>query len=162
MRSMGSPDLIADRRWRVLALLGQGHSLTAVARKICCARISVLRWRDLMNEKDNDVFNVLLPRGRPSRLNAIQIRKLEWILLKGRLACGYQSYLWSSQQIGDVIKREFGVSYHRDNIGRVRIVLWLAVTRLGAGVQELCAGTKVHHMPVLTYSRGSSYCTAAL
>ena len=101
-------------------MLDQGHSLTAVAGKIGCARSSVVRWRNLMNEKGNDVFNVLLPRGRPSRLNAKQIRKLERILLKGRLACGYKSYLWTTQQIADVIEREFGVPYNRENIGRVR------------------------------------------
>lgn len=119
MRPTGSPDLIADRRRRALALLDEGHSLTTVARKIGCAPSSVMRWRNLRNEKGDEVFNVRLPPGRPSRLNAKQLKKLERILLKGPLACGYKTDLWTTQRIADVIKSEFGVSYHRDNIGRM-------------------------------------------
>lgn len=119
MRPTGSPDLIADRRRRALDLLDKGHSLNAVARQVGCAPSSVMRWRDLRAEKGNGVFEVQLPPGRPSRLTARQFRRLERILLKGPLAFGYKTDLWTTQRIAEVIKREFGVSYHRDHIGRV-------------------------------------------
>lgn len=119
MRPTGSPDLIADRRRRALELLDKGHSLTFVARQLGCAPSSVMRWRDLRAKKGNGVFKVRLPPGRPSRLTAKQFQKLERILLKGPLAFGYRTDLWTTQRIAEVIESEFGVSYHRDHIGRV-------------------------------------------
>jgi transposase len=52
-------------------------------------------------------------------LAARQLRKLERILLKGPLAFGYSTDLWTTQRIVKVIESEFGVSYHRDHIGRM-------------------------------------------
>jgi transposase len=119
MRPTGSPDLIADRRRRALELLDSGLSLNAVAHQIGCAPSSVMRWRDLRAKKGDGVFAVELPPGRPSRLTAKQFRKLERILLKGPMACGYKTELWTTRRIAEVIDREFGVSYHRDHIGRM-------------------------------------------
>jgi len=40
-------------------------------------------------------------------------------LLKGPLAHGYNTNVWTTARIAEVIRREFGVSYHRDHIGRL-------------------------------------------
>jgi len=119
MRPTGSPDLIADRRRRALDLVDAGLSLNAAARQVGCAPISVKRWRDTRIEKGKGVFEVHLPPGRPPRLTERQIRKLERLLLRGPLACGYRTDLWTTQRIADLIGEAFGVSYHRDHIGRV-------------------------------------------
>lgn len=119
MRPTGSPDLIADRRRRALDLLDKGLSLNAVAGQIGCAASSVMRWRDLRAQKGDGVFEVHLPPGRPSRLTGKQLRGLERILLKGPLAFGYRTDLWTTQRIAEVIESKFGVSYHRDHVGRV-------------------------------------------
>jgi len=119
MRPSGSPDLIADRRKRALNLLDEGLSLNAVARQIGCAPISVLRWRDARELKGDDAFVVRTSPGRPRRLSEKDLRKLEKLLLKGPLACGYRTDLWTTQRIADLIEKEFGVTYHRDHIGRV-------------------------------------------
>ncbi len=119
MRPTGSPDLMADRRRRALALLDEGLSLNGVARQIGCAPSSVMRWRNLRAETGDGVFAVQLPPGRPLRLTAIQFRKLERILLKGPLAFGYGTDLWTTQRIAEVIESEFGESYHRDHVGRM-------------------------------------------
>jgi len=119
MRPTGSPGLIADRRRRALDLLDDGLSLNAVAHRIGCAPSSVMRWRNLRAKRGDGVFKIQLPPGRPSRLDAQQLRKLERILLKGPLAFGYRTDLWTTQRIAEVIESEFGVSYHRDHIGRM-------------------------------------------
>lgn len=119
MRPSGSPDLIADRRKRALALLDEGLSLNEVARRIGCAPISVLRWRDAREKKGDDAFVVRTSPGRPRRLSKKDLRKLEKLLLKGPLSFGYRTDLWTTQRIADLIEKEFGVKYHRDHIGRV-------------------------------------------
>ena len=44
---------------------------------------------------------------------------LEVLLLKGPLAQGYRTNLWTTARIAALIGSEFGVSYHPDHIGRL-------------------------------------------
>jgi hypothetical protein len=41
------------------------------------------------------------------------------LLVKGPLAHGYHTNLWTTARIAEVITREFGVTYHRDHVGRL-------------------------------------------
>jgi len=41
------------------------------------------------------------------------------LLLKGPLAHGYPTNLWTTARIAELITRQFGVSYHRDHVGRL-------------------------------------------
>ncbi|PKQ27483.1 MAG: IS630 family transposase, partial [Candidatus Anoxymicrobium japonicum] len=53
------------------------------------------------------------------KLTEKQKRALEKILLKGPIAAGYHTDLWTTARIAEVIERKFGVRYHRDHIGRL-------------------------------------------
>jgi len=44
---------------------------------------------------------------------------LEGLLLQGPLAHGYRTNLWTTARIAELIRREFGVWYHRDHVGRL-------------------------------------------
>ena len=57
--------------------------------------------------------------GRPLKLAATQRKKLVRLLLKGPLAQGYRTNLWTTARIAALIESEFGVSYHPDHIGRL-------------------------------------------
>jgi transposase len=57
--------------------------------------------------------------GRPSRLTAAQKRRLERILLKGAASSGFSSDLWTCPRIVQVIRAEFGISYHVDHVCRL-------------------------------------------
>jgi hypothetical protein len=39
-------------------------------------------------------------------------------LLKGPLAHGYNTNVWTTARIAELIRSEFAVNYHRDHIGR--------------------------------------------
>jgi transposase len=41
------------------------------------------------------------------------------LLLKGPLAHGYRTNLWTTTRMAEVIEREYGVNYHRDHVGRL-------------------------------------------
>ena len=49
----------------------------------------------------------------------MQRRRLVKLLLKGPIAHGYRTNLWTTARIAEVIEREFGVNYHRDHVGRL-------------------------------------------
>src|SRR5439155_26443194 len=118
-RPKGSADLIADRRRRALALLKSGFSLNEVARRIQCVASSVMRWRDAWRRCGADALKVDSSPGRPLKLKPAQRRRLMKSLSKGPLAHGYNTNVWTTARIAELIRREFGVSYHRDHVGRL-------------------------------------------
>ena len=118
-RPKGSADLLSDRRRRALALLKSGLSLNEVARRIRCVASSVMRWRDAWRRRGADALKVGFSPGRPPKLKVAQQRRLLRVLLKGPLTHGYNTNVWTTARIAEVITREFGVSYHRDHVGRL-------------------------------------------
>jgi len=119
MRPKGSAKVLADRRRRALKLLDKGLSLNAVARRLGCEASSVMRWRDQREREGDGVYEVRTSPGRPPRLTARQKEKLARLLLKGAMAQGYRTELWTTARVAEVIARQFGVGYHRDHVGRL-------------------------------------------
>lgn len=119
MRLKGSADLLEHRRRRALALLDEGRSLNEVARLVGCAPSSVMRWRNARRRGGVQALKVRFSPGRPSKLAAPQRRRLVRRLLRGAMACGYQTELWTTGRIAELIEREYGIHYHPDHVGRL-------------------------------------------
>jgi len=118
-RPKGSADLLEDRRQRALALLDRGLSLHEVGRRVGCAAISVMRWRNARRRGGAPALKVRFSPGRPWKLDAAERKRLVRLLVKGPLAQGYRTNLWTTARIAELVEREFGVRYHRDHIGRL-------------------------------------------
>ncbi len=118
-RLKGSADLLEDRRRRALALLDEGFSLNAVGRRIECNPSSVMRWRDARRQGGDSALQVRFSPGRPLKLAAAQRKRLVRLLLKGPMAAGYRTNLWTTARIAKLVESQFGVSYHPDHIGRL-------------------------------------------
>lgn len=118
-RLKGSADLLEDRRKRALALLDAGHSLNEVGRRVRCHASSVMRWRDTRRRGGTRALRVRFSPGRPLKLGSTERKRLEKVLLQGPLAHGYRTNLWTTARIAELIRREFGVHYHRDHVGRL-------------------------------------------
>lgn len=119
MRPKGSAELLEDRRRRALRLLGEGRTLNDVARLITCAASSVMRWRNEWRKRGKKALKVRFSPGRPLKLPRGQRQRLIVLLLKGAMANGYSTDLWTTARIAEVIERHFGVCYHRDHVGRL-------------------------------------------
>ena len=78
-----------------------------------------MRWRDAWQRRGAEALVVRSSPGRPAKLMPAQQRLLVRLLLKGPLAYGYRTDLWTTARIAELITREFGVSYHRDHVGRL-------------------------------------------
>ena len=128
-RPRGSADLLEDRRKRALALLDRGYSLNEVGRRIGCAAVSVMRWRDARRRGGAPARKVRFSPGRPWKLEEAARQRLVRLLLKGATAHGWRTHLWTTARIAELVRREFGVEYHRDHIGRL-------LHRLGWSVQK--------------------------
>ena len=119
MRVQGSAQVLEYRRRRALELLDEGRSLNEVAKLIDCAPSSVMRWRNAREAGGENALKVKTASGRPPKLAEKQRRALEKTLLKGPIASGYHTDLWTTARVAEVIERKFGVRYHRDHIGRL-------------------------------------------
>jgi transposase len=119
MRPRGSADLLEDRRRRALALVDEGLSLNEVGRRIGCSASSVKRWRDTRPRVGQKALKVRFSPGRPPKLSRAQGRQLVSVLLKGAMASGYSTQLWTTARVAEVIWKAFRVRYHRDHVGRL-------------------------------------------
>ncbi len=119
MRPLGSAKVLEARRRSALNLLTRGLSLNEAARTLGCAPSSVMRWRDAVRRHGPAGLAVRVSPGRPPKLRATERRRLVKILLKGALAQGYTTDLWTTSRIAVVIRKTFRVDYHPDHIGRL-------------------------------------------
>ena len=129
MRPRGSATVLEGRRRQALALLDEGLSLNAVARRLGCAPSSVMRWRNTVRRRGERGFHVGASPGRPPKLTAGQRRQLIRVLLQGPLAHGYRTDLWTTARVAAVIQRHFGVQYHADHVGRLLHALGWSVQK---------------------------------
>lgn len=119
MRPEGSPAELERRRVRAVALIQDGYSLNEVARRIGCNASSAMRWRDALRRGGKRALQPKPIPGRPPRLTRRQKARLVRHLLKGPLAHGYQTDIWTTLRIAELIQSQFGIQYHRDHVGRL-------------------------------------------
>jgi transposase len=119
-RPKGSADLLEDRRRRALHLVVRlGCSFNEAARRMGCGASSVMRWYRAWRKGGNKALRVRFSPGRPPKLGAQQCQRLLQLLVKGPIARGYRTNLWTTARIARLIKQEFGVQYHPNHIGRL-------------------------------------------
>src|SRR5438093_7058453 len=119
MRPHGSPQELEQRRRRGIDLLQAGASVTEVARRLGCSHSSVILWRDAVRRRGPTALKAQPASGRPPKLTARQQAQLPRLLLRGASAWGFDTELWTTDRIATVIKRAFGVRFHRAHVGRV-------------------------------------------
>jgi transposase len=119
MRPKGSAELLSDRRRRALKLLREKLSLNEVARRIQCAASSVMRWRNAWRRCGAEALQVRFSPGRPRRLTPRQEQRLVRILLRGAIANGYRTELWTTKRVAEVIHETFHIPCHYNSAGKL-------------------------------------------
>jgi len=119
MRPHGSPQSLEERRKRVLTFLKQKLSLHEIARRMGCHASSVLRWRDAFKKGGKDALKAKPVPGRPTKLTSKQKQRLVRLLIKGAIANGYRTELWTTKRISELIERQLGVKYHYNHVGKL-------------------------------------------
>jgi len=106
-----------------MELLKTGLSISGVARRLGCSHSSVILWRDAVRRRGESALKAKPAPGRPTKLKPRQLKRLSTLLLRGALAWGYSTDLWTTQRIAEVIAREFRVHFHRAHVGRLLVDL---------------------------------------
>ncbi len=116
-RPKGSAELIAAHRHQALRLLDEGFSLNEVGRMLGAAASSVMRWRDTTEGGGEEALKVRPPR--PATLTDRQGRTLVKLLLKGAMANGFSTELWTARRVGTLIQQHCWVQFHSRHVARL-------------------------------------------
>jgi transposase len=121
---MEASDFIPDdwrewRRLRALQLKQQGWYQRDIAEALGVTEVTVSRWLAHASQGGLEALRARSSTGRPPKLSPAQKRLIPEFLWHGGEAYGFRGELWTCKRIAKVIKEEFGVSYHKDHVGRL-------------------------------------------
>ncbi len=141
---MGNPagvrrdfDALERRRFKALRLLRQGLNQSEVARRVRVVRQSVARWAALDREGGQRALRQAGRAGRKPRLTPRQKSRLEQHLLAGPERLGYETNLWTSERVADLIQQEFGVRYHPGHVWKILVALgWSCQRPVGRALER--------------------------
>jgi transposase len=107
------------RRSLAVELLSDGNTLTEVADRLQVSLSSVKRWKKAFQQGGDAALAVQWSKGPTCRLTDAQRARLRQILIDGPCAAGFSTDLWTCPRVVEVIRREFGVSYHPDHMCKI-------------------------------------------
>jgi len=111
-----APNWKAWRRKRAVELLNQGWNESEIAKIFGVTQSAVSQWINL----DQDVLmNNEDMRGRPCQLDIRQREMIPEFLSHGAEAYGFKGDVWTCARVAKVIYREFGIQYHKRQVGRL-------------------------------------------
>jgi transposase len=107
------------RRLRAWDLHQQGWSQKQIAIALGVTQGAVSQWIARGQVGGRDALRNRSRPGATPKLTLQQRARLPELLQRGAQAYGFLGDVWTQARIATVIKREFGVSYHVDHIGRL-------------------------------------------
>jgi transposase len=111
MRPQGKPEELERRRFRAIALLEAGHRPGEIAKMLDVSPAAISQWKKVYQRAGPEGLKAKPHPGPKPKLTERQRRELERRLLKGPVAHGYPTDLWTLRRIAEVIEEHFGVSY---------------------------------------------------
>jgi transposase len=111
MRTKGTAAELEARRRLAAELLADGKTIVEVMHALHVSESSVKRWKSALREGGIEALAAKPHPGRPPRLKARQRKQLVRILLRGPIAAGYSTQLWTCSRVAAVIQQQWGVRY---------------------------------------------------
>ncbi len=118
-RSRRDFEALEKRRLRAARLFEKGNSQAEVVRALGVSRQSVSRWYRAWEREGKPALKGAGRAGRKPRLTPAQRNQVEQALLRGPLAHGYATILWTLPRIAALIAKLTGVKYHPGHVWRI-------------------------------------------
>lgn len=112
-------EALEKRRMKAARLFGEGRSQAEVVRALGVSRQSVSRWYRAWQREGKPALKGAGRAGRKPKLTPAQLGQVEQALLRGPLAHGYATLLWTLPRIAALIARLTGVQYHPGHVWRI-------------------------------------------
>lgn len=119
MKTKNKLEAAAKHRARAGRLLLSGKTPPEVAQLIGAPRQTVYRWRAVLESQGLDALRYMSKGGRPARLGAEELSRLQVALLEGPTAHGFGTPLWTLKRVRLFIERQFGVRYSDVHVWRL-------------------------------------------
>jgi transposase len=107
------------RRLRAWELKRKGWSQRAIADALGVTAGAVSQWMRRAREGGVEALRRRVAPGPPSKLSAGQRDRLPAVLARGAEAFGFRGEVWTAKRVAAVIRREFGVRYHPNHVGKL-------------------------------------------
>ena len=119
MKTKNKVEAAVKRRVRAARLLQAGKSPPQVAKLVGAPRQTVYRWRNVLEAQGFEALRTMSKGGRPARLGAEELVRLQVAVLEGPTAHGFGTPLWTLKRVRVFIDREFGVRYSEVHVWRL-------------------------------------------
>lgn len=100
-----------------MAALERGESPTTIARVLGVHVTSVHRWRRMAATAYG--LDAIQHPGPTPRLDDVQLRQLEALLVQGAKHHGWPNELWTAARVAALIQRHFGIAYHPEHVRKI-------------------------------------------
>lgn len=107
------------RRLRAVELDHLGWLEVDIATALGVNKGTVSKWLGVAKTEGAEGLRAHSSAGHPPKLTAEQLRRIPEFLLYGAEAYGFRGEVWTCPRIAQVIRWEFGVSYHKDHVSRL-------------------------------------------
>src|SRR5215204_199554 len=117
--SREATDWREGRRLRAFELKQEGWSQQRIAGALGVSKGAVSQWMKRAHQGGVQALKRRVAPGARPRLSEEQQRmKLPELLERGAEAQGFRGEVWTCERVAEVIRREFGVSYHPAHVSR--------------------------------------------
>lgn len=117
--SVPSKELEKRRRRAVDAVVKDGMTVASTARRFQVNIRTMYLWLAAYRRSGSKGIEARPAPGAPRKLAKKDLKVLERKILKGARAAGFPNDLWTCARIAELIKKEFGVEYHFNHVGKI-------------------------------------------
>ena len=107
------------RRFRSWELQKKGWTQQRIAEALGVTQGAVSQWLKRAEEGGVEKLRNRKRSGAPSRLTPSQKLELPKLLSKGAESYGFRGEIWTCERVAEVIRWNFGVSYHPAHVSRI-------------------------------------------
>jgi transposase len=108
-----------ERRLRAWALKAKGWSQQKIAAALGVTAGAVSQWMRRGREGGEEALKSRPRPGAVPKLTAEQRAQIPVLLAQGAEAFGFRGDVWTAKRAATVIRREFGVRYHPNHVGKL-------------------------------------------
>jgi transposase len=107
------------RRLGAFELKKRGWKQTQIADALGVTEGAVSQWMKRAREEGVEGLRHKPPPGAAPRLSEDERAKIPELLERGAEAHGFRREVWTCERVAEVIRKEFGVSYHPAHVSRL-------------------------------------------
>lgn len=113
------PDWKEMRRFRALDLHDEGWTQLEIAEALGVTKMAVSKWLKAARAKGAQALTARPHLGATAKLTETELAAIPELLSAGAESYGFKGEVWTCERVAQVIRWEFGFSYHKAHVSRL-------------------------------------------